>query len=92
MNNLLSKHREKFYEMFVAMQSDDNQEKIALFDYFIFLQDCFYEDTLSLMERKSDEDNFFGSVNSYKRLIKIAETYFINTKGMGKCFLENSSY
>jgi len=78
------KHKGKFIEMFMAMQSDTNPGKIALFDYFIYLQECFYEDTMSLMERKLDEENFFGSVNSYKRLIKIAESYFLNVKGIGK--------
>ena len=83
LNELLKKHGVTFRETF-ELRQDPDLHKIALLDHFIFLQDCFYEDHILLMEKKADEDDFFSSVNSYKRLSVVAENFFINFRGISK--------
>jgi len=82
LNELLMKNRESFEERFKQMQ-DNETETISFQDYFSFLQDCFYLDTIYIFENKNDEHDFFSSVNSYKRLEKLTHKYFVEHREIG---------
>jgi len=79
---LVNAHKSEFEEIFQEKLMEEGQEKIAVQDCFIFLQDCFYLDGIEIKEHIDADHDFFMSVNSYKRLFKIVEEYFI-TKGAG---------
>ena len=86
MQNLLKRHKLAYYEKFKERVLEENEDCIAIQDYFIFLQECFYLDNIILIEEHQDgtKEDFFRSVNSYKRLFKIVELYYIRVKGAGK--------
>mmetsp|Transcript_1983 Transcript_1983/g.1834 ORF Transcript_1983/g.1834 Transcript_1983/m.1834 type:complete len:184 (+) Transcript_1983:503-1054(+) len=86
MQNLLKRHKLAYYEKFKERVLEENEDCIAIQDYFIFLQECFYLDNIILIEEHQDgtKEDFFRSVNSYKRLFKIVELYYIRVKGAVK--------
>lgn len=86
LDGLLIRHRDEFLKVFNERKNEESQ-KLSLMDYFIYLQECFYLDTILVMEKKDDIQDFFQSVNSYKRMMKIAESYIINMKGI--CIYES---
>lgn len=83
LNDLIASHKKEFEEIFDDRANPDTKKLVAA-DYFIFLQECFYLDKILLMQNESDELDFFQTVNSYKRLLKIVEAYFTNVQGDGK--------
>ncbi len=80
LDELISKHRAQWREIYNDRLLEEGQETIAIFDCFNVLQECFYIDQIDLMERASDPEDFFQSVGSYKRLFSLAEDYFLNEK------------
>lgn len=92
MDNLLKRHKLAYYDKFKERVLENNDDCIAIQDYFIFLQECFYLDNIILIEELNGvKEDFFRSVNSYKRLFKLVESYHL-AKGVGKKANKNLKY
>jgi Ca2+-binding EF-hand superfamily protein len=49
--------------------------KLSIMDFMSFLRDVFHLDDLKMFESKTDKEDFFTKINSYKRFLKLAEEY-----------------
>lgn len=62
-------------------------DEIAIQDLFPFLEASFHiegKNGLMILERPHDQEDFFQSINSYKRLFAICSDYMIRRKGLSK--------
>lgn len=78
----MKKHSDFFHEKYDERIVED-MDKMAASDLFIFFQECFYADDVLVMEKGTDDQDFFQSINSYRRLLKITEGYFDKKKKKG---------
>lgn len=72
-------------EHFSARVIEDN--KIAVQDLFPFLEASLHlegKEGLMFLERHFDNEDFFQSINSYKRLFAICSDFMVYRKGFSK--------
>jgi len=80
LDDLVKEHRDEWKEIFTGRLMEEGQDRVAIFDIFNVLQEWFYLDQIDVMGRASDPEDFFQSLNSYKKLFSIAEEYYLNEK------------
>lgn len=68
---------------------------ISVQDLFPFLEAAFHiegKEGLMILERAHDNEDFFQSINSYKRLFEICSDYLISRKGFSKLMRERTMF
>jgi len=49
-------------------------------NYYVFIQECLHIGSMILLERPNEQESFFESRNSYKKLEKVILSYMTSTE------------
>jgi len=79
-------HEDEYRSIYQDRLMNEDQDKIAIQDCFVVLQECFYMDKVDLKESADATEDFFQSIGSYKKLYDIMERYFLIEKNVGKSY------
>ncbi len=76
---------ESAFKNFLNFEEDRPQsEKISVQDYQMFLRELFYDESgYVLVETENDTEDFFQKMNSYKKILKLIESYFNQNPAFG---------
>lgn len=80
---LLKEHRDELYIKFKDRETVQGSGRINMQGYYTFLQECMFIGGLAIMAHEDDIKNFFQLGDSYNRLYKVVDAYFIKNKEKG---------
>lgn len=81
---MLKNHRDELYIKFKDRETIQGSGRINLQGYYTFLQECMFIGSLAIMAHEEDIRNFFQLGDSYNRLYKVVDAYFIKNQEKGK--------
>lgn len=82
MDQYVKANKSDIEEQFKSRVIED--DSLAIQDLFPFFEASFHleeKEGLMILEDKNQKDDFFQSINSYKRLFAIATDYMIDRRG-----------